>query len=161
MSRSDGASADYYVLPEGATQLQDLISHRDMNSQIGEIFRACYRYGIVSHSDKMRDAKKIRFYAQAEVERLEKLIQSEQTSHVISDIPEDDHTWPSWKTLDKKWNYCAQDKCGKWGLFSKIPVPNEVLGYWVCQELGTSYMPLFKGTIKEDWRNTLQARTAQ
>lgn len=78
MSKSDGSTADYYVLPEGATQLQDLISHRDMNSQIGEIFRACYRYGIVSHSDKMRDAKKIRFYAQAEVERLEKLAASEQ-----------------------------------------------------------------------------------
>lgn len=104
MSRSDGASADYYVLPEGATQLQDLISHRDMNSQIGEIFRACYRYGIVSHSDKMRDAKKIRFYAQAEVERLEKLIQSEQTSHVISGIPswDDAPTWAGWIGMDEE-----------------------------------------------------------
>lgn len=83
MSRSDGDSADYYVLPEGATQLQDLISHRDMNSQIGEIFRACYRYGIVSHSDKMRDAKKIRFYAQAEVERLEKLSAAQNTGGSI------------------------------------------------------------------------------
>ena len=83
MSRSDGASADYYVLPEGATQIQDLISHRDMNSQIGEIFRACYRYGIVSHSDKMRDAKKIRFYAQAEVERLEKLSAAHNTGGPI------------------------------------------------------------------------------
>jgi hypothetical protein len=73
MSRSDGSTADYYVLPEGATQLQDLISHRNMNAQIGEITRACYRYGMASHSDMLRDAKKIRFYAQAEVERLEKL----------------------------------------------------------------------------------------
>lgn len=83
MSKSDGSTADYYVLPEGATQLQDLISHRDMNSQIGEIFRACYRYGIVSHSDKMRDAKKIRFYAQAEVERLEKLSTAQNTGGSI------------------------------------------------------------------------------
>lgn len=82
MSKSDGSTADYYVLPEGATQLQDLISHRDMNSQIGEIFRACYRYGIVSHSDKMRDAKKIRFYAQAEIERLEKLASSDRCGQV-------------------------------------------------------------------------------
>ena len=96
MSRSDGSTADYYVLPEAATQLQDLISHRDMNSQIGEIFRACYRYGIVSHSDKMRDAKKIRFYAQAEVERLEKLVQAEQPSHIISDIP----AYEDWKKGD-------------------------------------------------------------
>lgn len=72
-STSDGSTASYYELPEGATELQDLISHRDMNSQIGEIFRSCYRYGLVSHSDKLRDAKKIRFYAQAEIERLEKL----------------------------------------------------------------------------------------
>ena len=74
MSTSDGSTADYYELPAGATELQDLIGHRDMNSQIGEIFRACYRYGIVSHSGKLRDAKKIRFYAEAEVKRLEKLL---------------------------------------------------------------------------------------
>lgn len=70
---SNGATASYYELPAGAAQLQDLISHRDMNAQVGEIFRACYRYGLVSHSDKLRDARKILFYAQAEVERLEKL----------------------------------------------------------------------------------------
>ena len=71
---SNGATASYYKLPAGAAQLQDLISHRDMNAQIGEIFRACYRYGLVSHSDRLRDARKILFYAQAEVERLEKLL---------------------------------------------------------------------------------------
>jgi hypothetical protein len=108
MSRSDGSTADYYVLPEGATQLQDLISHRDMNSQIGEIFRACYRYGIVSHSDKMRDAKKIRFYAQAEVERLEKLAQAEEPSHIISDIPEGIY----WEDADDKYEWLATDREG-------------------------------------------------
>ena len=70
---SDGSTASYYELPEGATQLQDLISHRDMNSQLGEIFRACYRYGTVEHSPKLRDIKKIIFYAEAEKSRLEKL----------------------------------------------------------------------------------------
>ena len=70
---SNGATASYYELPAGAAQLQDLISHRDMNAQIGEIFRACYRYGLVSHSDRLRDGRKILFYAQAEVERLERL----------------------------------------------------------------------------------------
>lgn len=68
---SDGSTASYYELPAGATELQHLISHRDMNAQVGEIFRACYRYGIACHSDKLRDAKKIKFYAQAEIERLE------------------------------------------------------------------------------------------
>jgi len=84
MSKSDGSTADYYVLPEGATQLQDLISHRNMNAQIGEITRACYRYGMASHSDMLRDAKKIRFYAQAEVERLEKLSATQNTGGPIS-----------------------------------------------------------------------------
>lgn len=74
--KSDGSSADYYKLPPKATQLQDLISHRDMNAQIGEIFRACYRYGLASHSDKLRDAKKMMFYAAAEIDRLERLNQA-------------------------------------------------------------------------------------
>lgn len=70
---SDGSTASYYELPDGATELQHLISHKDMNSQIGEIFRSCYRYGQASHSDRLRDAKKIQFYINAEIERLEKL----------------------------------------------------------------------------------------
>lgn len=72
-TKSDGSTASYYELPEGSTELQHLISHRNMNSQIGEVFRACYRYGLVEHSEMLRDAKKIKFYAQAEIERLEKL----------------------------------------------------------------------------------------
>lgn len=71
--KSDGSTASYYELPKDSTELQHLISHRDMNAQIGEIFRACYRYGMASHSDKLRDAKKIMFYAQAEIDRLIKL----------------------------------------------------------------------------------------
>lgn len=70
---SDGSTASYYELPAGATELQHLISHRNMNSQVGEIFRACYRYGLVEHSPEIRDIKKILFYAKAELERLEKL----------------------------------------------------------------------------------------
>jgi hypothetical protein len=70
---SDGSTAGYYELPEGAKELQDLISHRNMNAQIGEVFRACYRYGLVKHSPEIRDIKKIIYYAQAELKRLEKL----------------------------------------------------------------------------------------
>lgn len=70
---SDGSTASYYELPSGATELQHLISHKNMNAQIGEIFRSCYRYGQASHSNKLRDAKKIQFYINAEIERLEKL----------------------------------------------------------------------------------------
>lgn len=70
---SDGSTAGYYELPKGATQLQHLISAKNMNAQIGEIFRACYRYGQVQHSPQIRDIKKIIYYAQAELERLEAL----------------------------------------------------------------------------------------
>lgn len=100
MSRSDGSTADYYVLPEGATQLQDLISHRNMNAQIGEITRACYRYGMASHSDMLRDAKKIRFYAQAEVERLEKLEFDATTMPIIDLKAKDMSEWQNWKRGD-------------------------------------------------------------
>jgi len=67
---SDGSTARYYELPDGAKELQDLISHKNMNAQVGEIFRATYRYGESSHSDELRDAKKIRFYIDAEIKRL-------------------------------------------------------------------------------------------
>jgi len=69
---SDGSTARYYELPDGATELQHLISYRNMNAQVGEIFRACYRMGQAAHSDRLRDAKKMKFYAEAEIERLEK-----------------------------------------------------------------------------------------
>jgi hypothetical protein len=77
---SDGSSADYYILPKKARQLQDLISFRDMNSQLGEIFRATYRYGMCSHSPKKREIKKILFYAQAELDRLNKYEERESNA---------------------------------------------------------------------------------
>jgi hypothetical protein len=70
-SVSDGSTASYYELPKEATELQHLISYKNMNAQIGEIFRSAYRYGNASHSDKLRDAKKIKFYIDAEIARLE------------------------------------------------------------------------------------------
>jgi hypothetical protein len=69
---SDGSSADYYKLPPRSKQLQDLIAFRDMNAQMGEIFRATYRYGEDHHSSKERELKKIIFYAKAELKRIEK-----------------------------------------------------------------------------------------
>ena len=72
-NRSDGSTASYYQLPEGCTELQDLISYRNLNAQDGEMFRAIYRKGRASHSDELRDARKVLFYAAAEVKRLEAL----------------------------------------------------------------------------------------
>ena len=71
--KSDGSTAEYYELPEYATELQHLISFKNMNAQIGEIFRACFRYGQVEHSDRLRDAKTITCYIEAEIERLTRL----------------------------------------------------------------------------------------
>jgi hypothetical protein len=68
---SDGSTASYYELPTNCSELQDLISAKNMNAQIGEIFRECYRYGQASHSDELRGIKKILFYANAELKRLE------------------------------------------------------------------------------------------
>ncbi len=68
--KSDGSSADYYKLPKDSSELQDLISAKNMNAQIGEIFRECYRYGQASHCDEIRGIKKILFYANAELKRL-------------------------------------------------------------------------------------------
>ena len=75
VDKSDGSTASYYELPEGAVELQDLISYKNMNAQIGEIFRSCYRFGQASHSDKLRDAKKIKFYILAEIKRLEAMLE--------------------------------------------------------------------------------------
>ena len=70
---SDGSTAENYQLPEGARELQDIISHKNMNAQVGEVFRTAYRYGGAAHSDMLRDARKMKFYIDAEIKRLEKL----------------------------------------------------------------------------------------
>ena len=56
----------------GHSQLQHVISELNLNGQIAEIFRKSYRYGEVSHSEKLRDAKGMKYYIEAEIERLEK-----------------------------------------------------------------------------------------
>lgn len=87
LEKSDGSTAKYYELPANATQLQHLISHRNMNAQVGEIFRACYRYGRVAHSDQMRDMKKIMFYAQAEIDRLK--LNTAEIDKLLEGLPND------------------------------------------------------------------------
>jgi len=72
-SISNGSTAKYYEFPKGYKELQDLIALKNMNAQMGEIFRECYRYGEASHCDEVRGIKKIIFYANAELKRLEKL----------------------------------------------------------------------------------------
>ena len=68
---NNGGSTDYYQLPKGATELQDLIEHKDMNFAQGNMFKAIYRMGDCSHSDAVRDLNKIIWYAGREKARLE------------------------------------------------------------------------------------------
>ena len=66
----NGGDAEYYKLPEGAKELQDLIEYKDMNYSIGNIFKACYRLGEKHHSSKKRDLEKIIFFANRELKRI-------------------------------------------------------------------------------------------
>jgi hypothetical protein len=70
---SDGSSADYYKLPQGVTELIDCINQRNMNLNIGTIFSECWRYGLAEHCDELRGAKKMKFYIEAEIKRLENM----------------------------------------------------------------------------------------
>jgi len=60
--KSDGGSTDYYRLPEHATELRHLISHKNMSKSRGDIFKACYRLGEKDGSDVMYDLNKIEFF---------------------------------------------------------------------------------------------------
>lgn len=66
-AENNGGSTDYYKLPRNATDIMDLIEHRNMNFSIGNIFKACYRMGECSHSDKVRELNKIIWFAQREL----------------------------------------------------------------------------------------------
>jgi hypothetical protein len=65
-----GSTPSQYGFPAHATELQDLIEHRGMNFAMGNIFKACYRDGTCSHSDAIRDMRKIIWFAGRELKRL-------------------------------------------------------------------------------------------
>lgn len=70
--KSDGGGgANYYDLPEGATQLQDLIEYRNMNGSIKDIFKACYRMGLKDGTADDYDLRKMAYYSLRELGRVE------------------------------------------------------------------------------------------
>lgn len=73
--KSDGWSTNYYQLPEGAKEIQDLIEAKKMNFAVGNIFKACYRLGAKEGIDYLYDLRKIAWYVDRELKRVE---QSEQ-----------------------------------------------------------------------------------
>lgn len=69
---SDGSSTDYYQLPSDASDLLDLIEHKNMSFGVGNIFKACYRLGEKSGTDAAYDLRKMIFFATRELARIEK-----------------------------------------------------------------------------------------
>jgi len=57
--QADGGPAEYYDFPAGAITLNDLIEHKDMSFHLGNIFKACWRYGTKAGTSKEYDARKI------------------------------------------------------------------------------------------------------
>lgn len=70
-STSDGGSSDYYKLPEDITDLQDLIEHQEMNFAMGNIFKAAWRLGKKAGNDASYDLKKIIWFAERELARIQ------------------------------------------------------------------------------------------
>ena len=68
--KSDGGSTTYYDLPPGAKDLGDLVEYKDMNFNVGNIFKASYRLGEKEGTDKEYDLRKIIYFAQRELNRL-------------------------------------------------------------------------------------------
>lgn len=67
-----GLSNRYYELPEGCQELQDLIEYKQMNFAIGNMFKAIYRLGEKDGNTKKYDLEKIIWFAQREIERIQK-----------------------------------------------------------------------------------------
>ncbi|WP_235817675.1 hypothetical protein [Brucella cytisi] len=61
---SDGGSTSYYELPPQATELNDLIEHKGMSFALGNIFKACYRFGEKDAASRMYDLNKIIYFAE-------------------------------------------------------------------------------------------------
>jgi len=67
-----GGSSSYYQLPSGAKELGDLIEGKQMNFNIGNIFKACYRLGEKPNVDALYDLNKILWFVQREIAYREK-----------------------------------------------------------------------------------------
>jgi len=65
---SDGLSTKYYQLPEHATELRHLISHKGMSKSRGDIFKACYRLGEKQGTDVEYDLNKMKFFIEDLIE---------------------------------------------------------------------------------------------
>lgn len=65
-----GGSSEWYKLPKNAKELQDLIEYRNMNGNIKDIFKACYRRGQKGGTTEEYDTRKMVYYSLRELGRL-------------------------------------------------------------------------------------------
>lgn len=70
LDQTGGSTPSQYGLPEGATELQDLIEYREMNFSIGNIFKAAYRLGTKNPDEY--ELRKIIWFAERELKRIKK-----------------------------------------------------------------------------------------
>lgn len=78
----DGWSSDYYKIPLGASELGDLIEHRNMNFNVGNIFKAAYRLGSKPGVSDLYDLNKMLWFIERELKRVEKEIHDQQNNEV-------------------------------------------------------------------------------
>lgn len=69
---SDGGSTDYYKLPDHASELRHLISHKGMSKSRGDVFKACYRLGEKDGAEILYDLKKMKFFVEDLIEMYER-----------------------------------------------------------------------------------------
>lgn len=60
--KSTGGSSGYYAVPEGATDLQDLIEAKGMSFARGNLFKALYRLGVKEGTDVGYDLNKLQWF---------------------------------------------------------------------------------------------------
>lgn len=68
-SKSGGGGKNYYDLPPNAAQLLDLIEYVNMNGNIKDIFKACYRLGRKKGISREYDLRKMVLYSLRELGR--------------------------------------------------------------------------------------------
>lgn len=69
---SDGGSSPYYAILPGEKGAQDIIERKSMNFARGNVFKAAWRMGEKDVASELYDWKKIKWFAEREIARLEK-----------------------------------------------------------------------------------------
>ena len=69
---SDGGSSPYYAILPDEKDAQDIIERKGMNFARGNVFKAAWRMGEKDVASELYDWRKIKWFAEREIARLEK-----------------------------------------------------------------------------------------